>query len=98
MAEAAAEAATLFPAPLDCPLWLIVTFRFPMPSSRSKALRLLGKAPKGTTPDLDKLLRSLGDGLAAGGLIANDSRIARVWADKIEVVGWTGASVWIGEA
>ncbi len=83
-------------APLDGPLILIVTFRFPMPRSRSKAARAAGVAEKITAPDLDKLVRSVGDSLTAGGLIVDDRLISRVAAKKLEVVGWTGATISIG--
>lgn len=102
VAEAAQEAAEARRssihgfAPLDGPLWLVVTFRFPMPASRNKATREAGRAPKTTAPDLDKLVRALGDGLTQGGLIRDDARIATCWADKVEVIGWSGAEVWIG--
>lgn len=47
-------------------------------------------------PDLDKLQRAIGDGLEAGGLISNDSRIVewasrKVWAETVG--GPTGAVV-----
>jgi Holliday junction resolvase RusA-like endonuclease len=82
--------------PLDGALWLVTTFRFPMPTSRPKAARVAGWGWKTTAPDLDKLVRALGDGLTQGGLIRDDARITRVWANKVEVIGWSGAEVWIG--
>lgn len=93
---AVAEAAREFNGdnpPLDGAIYLDVTFRFPMPKSRRKADRERGWCPKTTTPDLDKLLRALGDGLKAGGLIVDDARISAGTHRKIEVIGWTGASV-----
>lgn len=80
-------------APLDGPLVLDVEFRFPMPASRSKTVHALGRAPKTTAPDLDKLVRALGDGLTEGGLIRDDARIVTTISSKVEVVGWTGAVV-----
>ena len=50
-------------APFDGPLDLDVTFRFPMPASRKAAVRSAGHAPKTTAPDLDKLIRAVGDAL-----------------------------------
>jgi Holliday junction resolvase RusA-like endonuclease len=94
VAEAAQEHA--LSEPIDGPLWLVVTFRFPMPTSRPKAVREAGKAPKTTAPDLDKLIRALGDGLTQGGLIRDDARIHRIQANKVEVIGWSGAEVWLG--
>ena len=93
VAEAAREAAADLDAPLDGPLTLHVVFRFPMPKSRPRAVRENGRNPKATTPDLDKILRATCDGLEAGGLIANDSRIWHVVATKYEVTGWTGARI-----
>lgn len=84
------------PAPLDGPLFLAVEFRFPMPASRPKAVRAKGNCLKVSAPDLDKLIRALGDGLKAGGLIVDDARIVEITASKVEVVGWTGATVRLG--
>lgn len=87
---------------LECPgapfagqLHLRVAFRFPMPKSRPAAARRRGWAHKTTAPDLDKLLRALGDSLQAGGLIADDAAIASITATKIETTSWTGAVVTI---
>lgn len=92
-------AASLQDAPLDGPLHLDVTFRFPCPTSRPKAHRTAAStpvgAPKTTAPDLDKLVRALCDALTAGGLIVDDARISRITAEKAEVTGWTGAIVTI---
>lgn len=84
-------------APLEGPIALSVEFRFPMPASRRKAVREAGRCPKVSAPDLDKLVRTLGDALQAGGLIRDDARIS-VLRDvtKVEVIGWTGAIVTIG--
>lgn len=82
-------------APLDGALELDVEFRFAMPKSRPAAVRDAGRGPKTTMPDLDKLVRALGDGLQAGGLIRDDARFATITATKVEVVGWTGAVVTI---
>jgi len=78
---------------LDGPLGLSVEFRFPMPTSRKRAVRDLGRSWKVTAPDIDKLLRCLCDGLSAGGLITDDARFCAVEATKVEVTGWTGAIV-----
>jgi len=93
-AAVAAAARDVAPdTPLDGALQLIVQFRFTMPKSRTSAARKAGHAPKITTPDLDKLVRSVGDALTEGGLITDDARICAVHASKIEVVGWTGAVI-----
>lgn len=99
-ARAAAMRAGLH-APLDGPLSLHVTFRFPCPTSRTKAHREAAQggrgAPKTTTPDLDKLVRCIGDALTASGLIVDDRLIWDLHARKIETTGWTGAHILIGE-
>ena len=83
--------------PLDGPLRLTVEFRFPMPTSRRAAARAAGIAPKIGAPDLDKLVRAVGDALTEAGLITDDARICTVVAHKYEVVGWTGARIRIEE-
>jgi crossover junction endodeoxyribonuclease RusA len=77
----------------DCPLHLCVEFRFPMPKSRPKAVRESGSAPKTTAPDLDKLVRAIGDALTQGGLIRDDALIWKDSSYKLEVTDWTGAVV-----
>lgn len=79
---------------LDGPLGLSVEFRFTMPKARPKAMRAAGRVYKVSAPDLDKLLRLLGDALKDGGLIADDARICAVEACKVEVASsWSGAIV-----
>ncbi len=84
-------------APLTGPLTLSVTFYFAMPKSRPKKVRDTGSAYKTSAPDLDKLIRSVGDALKIGGLIADDALIAAVHAYKFEVIGWTGAVIQINQ-
>lgn len=72
----------------------VVTFRHAMPKSRPKTTRARGWAYKTSAPDLDKLERTLGDALKAGGLISDDAIIACWVVTKIEVwERWTGAAV-----
>lgn len=78
---------------LTGPLNLDVTFRFPMPKARQAAVRRAGEGPKTTAPDLDKLVRGVGDALQASGLIVDDARIASITARKVEVTAWTGATI-----
>jgi crossover junction endodeoxyribonuclease RusA len=78
---------------LDEPMALHVEFRFPMPKSRSKAVRAMGMGPKVSAPDVDKCLRAVGDALKIGGLIRDDALFYEVHASKWEVVGWTGAVI-----
>ena len=82
---------------MDGPLSLDVVFRAPMPASRPKWMRALGCWWKPTAPDLDKLVRSVGDSLTASGLIKDDARIVALRAMKIEVDGWTGATISVHE-
>lgn len=71
-----------------------VQFRFPMPKSRPAGLRLLGIGWKTTAPDLDKLVRAIGDSLTTSGLIPDDAVIAETRSSKIEVYEqWTGAVI-----
>jgi crossover junction endodeoxyribonuclease RusA len=79
--------------PFDGPLALTVHFRFPMPASRKAAVRRAGYGPKSTAPDLDKLIRAVGDSLQAGGLVADDARFCEITATKTEVRGWTGVEI-----
>lgn len=82
---------------LDGPLALDVVFRFPMPKSAPKRIREFGWAPKSTIPDVDKLLRAIGDSLKSGGLVVDDARFADVRVRKISVwESWTGAVIRVG--
>jgi Holliday junction resolvase RusA-like endonuclease len=82
--------------PHDGPLWLSISFRFPMPKSRPAAARAAGRWPHSVKPDIDKVLRATADGLTDGGLIADDSRICAVECEAWEVDGWTGAVITVG--
>ena len=62
--------------PLDGPLALSATFWLERPASAAK------RAHPHVKPDLDKLARSLCDGLTAGGLIHDDARIVRMAVEK----------------
>lgn len=84
-------------APFDEPLRLSVVFRFAMPKSRKAAVRRNGVGPKVSAPDLDKLVRAVGDALTESGLIRDDALICEVHASKVEVVGWTGAVVMLSK-
>lgn len=89
----AARAAHGDAAPLDGPLRVEITFRFSMPRSRPARVRTAGVAWKTSAPDVDKLVRSTLDALTEAGAIADDARIAELVARKIEIVGWTGATI-----
>ena len=93
--RAAADAITSdLDAPLDGPLEVWLTFRFPMPASRSAVLKRTGWAWRSTKPDLDKLARSTCDSLTTSGLIADDARIVRLHCEKVEIADtWHGAEI-----
>lgn len=92
---AVADAATdAVDEPLDGPLKVSITFRFPMPQSRSAVVRRTGWAWRSTKPDLDKLCRAVCDSLTTSGLIADDARIVQLYAEKVEIAGtWHGAEI-----
>lgn len=62
--------------PLDEPVELIVNFYMPKGKSVTR------ETPS-VAPDLDKLLRSVGDALAIAGVYTDDSRIVRISARKL---------------
>lgn len=70
------------------PLKLQLVFWFQRPASHFGTGRNAGNlkesAPKwrASVPDLDKLIRAVGDGLAASGVIPDDRFIATVYAEK----------------
>jgi Holliday junction resolvase RusA-like endonuclease len=80
--------------PLDGPLALAVRFRMPRPKSWPK--RIPDPCWHTSAPDASKLLRALEDSLIAGGLIADDSRIALSTVHKIATARWTGAEIIVG--
>ena len=80
--------------PLDEPLHLHIEFRFPMPKSRPAKLRHLGRAPKTTRPDLEKLVRGVCDALEQSGMVKDDAVISAQTVTKREyTTGWHGALV-----
>jgi len=93
--QAAADAITAdIDAPLDGPLEVWMTFRFPMPPSRSAVVKRTGWAWKDKKPDLDKLARSTCDSLTTSGLVRDDSKIVRLHCEKVEIAdSWTGAEI-----
>lgn len=80
--------------PIDRPIVGAITFRFPMPASRPKRLRLAGWLPRASTPDLSKILRATEDALVTGGLIVDDRLIWRY--ERLEKIEVTGPDSWIG--
>lgn len=67
------------------PVSLVLTFRFPRNKGHyNKRGEVLPSAPpyKATKPDLDKLVRAVGDSLEQSGLILGDSQIVSINAAK----------------
>lgn len=62
--------------PLLGPVELQLVFHMPRPKSVSR------KYPN-TMPDLDKLIRGVGDSLQSSGVLSNDGQIVSIVADKI---------------
>lgn len=83
---------------MDGDLVLSVAFRFPMPASRPATVRKAGTGWKNTAPDLDKLIRSVGDSLTSSGLIRDDARIVCLTATKVETTDWSGVSISLHQA
>jgi Holliday junction resolvase RusA-like endonuclease len=78
--QACAESLAADWVPLDEPVELIVNFYMSKPASVKRSL-------PSVAPDLDKLIRSVGDALAIGGVYADDSRIVRISARKLYAQG-----------
>jgi Holliday junction resolvase RusA-like endonuclease len=79
---------------LDGALRLDAEFRFAMPKSAPAWAKEQGLMLHTTKPDMDKLVRALGDSCKDAGLIAEDSRIAVSRVAKIAVWNaWTGVVV-----
>jgi Holliday junction resolvase RusA-like endonuclease len=73
--------------PIDGPCELIVNFYMAKPAS-------VKRSSPSVAPDLDKLIRSVGDALAIGGVYTDDSRITRISARKLYAQGIEpGASI-----
>jgi Holliday junction resolvase RusA-like endonuclease len=95
--EVAAEARTAAAehGPFRDPVALSAMFRFEMPKSRPKADRERGWCWRPITPDLDKLVRAIGDACKVGGLLTDDAIICELRTiRKVEVrEQWTGATI-----
>jgi Holliday junction resolvase RusA-like endonuclease len=73
--------------PIDGPCELIVMFYLPKPVS-------VKRSSPSVAPDLDKLVRAVGDALAIAGVYTDDSRITRISARKLYAQGIEpGASI-----
>lgn len=66
--------------PIDGPCELNVMFLMPKPVS-------VKRSSPSVAPDLDKLIRSVGDALAIAGVYTDDSRITRISARKLYAQG-----------
>jgi Holliday junction resolvase RusA-like endonuclease len=66
--------------PIDGPCELIVNFYLSKPAS-------VTRSSPSVAPDLDKLVRSVGDALAIAGVYTDDSRITRISARKLYAQG-----------
>lgn len=89
-AEAQDHALEHGPVDENAPLEVDIVFVMPKPKSKpKKAIWCQVK------PDLDKLIRSTLDGLADGGLVAHDSRVVKVTAEKRYVVPGEGTGALI---
>jgi crossover junction endodeoxyribonuclease RusA len=85
---------------LDGPLVLRVSFYLQRPKGHSGVRGLLPSAPRWPfrVPDLDKLVRSTGDGLTQAGVIADDARIVVIHAQKVYADDRaTGAQIYISQ-
>lgn len=67
------------------PMHLTCRFLLPMPASRPAYVRKRGIGLCAVKPDLDKLLRAIGDGLTDAGVIFDDSHIVKGGQIKYEV-------------
>ena len=73
--------------PIDEPCELIVNFYLPKPKTVDRQL-------PSVSPDLDKLIRAVGDSLTDSGVVTDDSRIVRISARKLYAEGIApGASI-----
>jgi crossover junction endodeoxyribonuclease RusA len=62
--------------PIDEPVELSVIFYLPRPKTATREF-------PSVTPDLDKLIRAVGDSLTTAGIISDDSRIIAIHAQKL---------------
>jgi Holliday junction resolvase RusA-like endonuclease len=66
--------------PIDEPCELIVNFYLPKPKTVNRQM-------PSVSPDLDKLIRAVGDSLTDSGIVVDDSRIVRISARKLYAEG-----------
>jgi Holliday junction resolvase RusA-like endonuclease len=80
IAQSATEALPNDWIPIDDPCELVVNFYMPKPKSVTRPL-------PSVSPDLDKLIRAVGDSLTDSGVVTDDSRIVRISARKLYAEG-----------
>lgn len=74
-----------WPPRRDNAMHLTCRFLLPMPASRPASIRKQGIAICRVKPDLDKLLRAIGDAFTQYNIVFDDSRIAKGGQVKYEV-------------
>lgn len=81
------------------PVTIILSFFLPMPASRPAAVRHRGIGPSAVKPDLDKLIRAVGDSLTEAAVYVDDSRVMGSVVHKWEVADRSlcGVTVTVGE-
>lgn len=82
------------PAPLQGPLMLSVEWCIPWRKSETKKRRALGVIPCDVRPDLDNIIKLLGDTMTTLRFWEDDSQIAdlrlkKQWGD------WAGIKIWV---
>lgn len=70
--------------PIDGAVEVFLEFRFPVPQRRLAAARANGVLWSARRPDLDKLARTVLDGLQNAGIITQDARVAHLDCTKLE--------------
>ena len=80
IAQSATEALPNDWIPINDPCELVVNFYMPKPKSVTRPL-------PSVSPDLDKLIRAVGDSLTDSGVVTDDSRIVRISARKLYAEG-----------
>lgn len=88
VAMACRVAAMEYDVPLLGPIDLHLVFHMPRPKSVSRQY-------PNTAPDLDKLIRGVGDALQSSGVLSNDGQIVSIVANKIyaDTPGETGVEI-----
>lgn len=82
-------------APFDSAVIVAIRFRLAPTGRWTKAEKAARERWKPRRPDIDKLIRATLDGLTEGGVLADDALVVRVSASKREVLGHSGADVWV---